>query len=585
MISTYLIDIIILLLAAVIVVPFFQAIRLGAVPGFLIAGVIVGPSELGLVSNISEIGRLADIGVVLLLFVIGIELKPSHLWQMRRLVFGLGALQILLSGLLLGGVAYFYFDISLRAAILIGPALALSSTAFVLQLLIEKKSLTSVYGRTSFSVLLLQDLAVVPLLALIPLLVRPDQSIGEDIGLALAQSTFVLTLVVLLGRYFLHPILHRVALSRNPEVFTASAVLIVLGTALIAEQIGFSMAMGAFLAGLLISDSSYKHQVLAEIQPFRGLLLGLFFMSMGMSLKLELLISNPMLSLEIVSLLLMIKIVALFPIAYLFGLNLKNSLAVALVLAQSGEFALVLFSLANQSSLITNELFQQLLLVVLLSMLLTPILAHFAQSLMKSQEKRKLVNKQKPVEAPIILAGFGRVGHRIGEILSISGYSFVALDSNAAIVEAGRAEGMPVFYGDVRNSELLKSVGTKVAQVIIVTLNDPEAAEHLVESLRTSYPDMKIFVRGHSLTQCLELRGLGASGAVSEYVEVSIELARMALNNVGVSELEQKKVLGGFRRRYYAEIDEGNVLEKSRDAKYCSVKKTTDSSFYHDEHK
>lgn len=567
MISTYLIDIIFLLLAAVIAVPLFQTIRLGAVPGFLVAGVIVGPSGLGLINNISEIGHLADIGVVLLLFVIGIELKPLHLWQMRRLVFGLGSLQVLLTGLLLGAVAYFFFEIPLRAAILVGPSLALSSTAFVLQLLTEQNSLTSRYGRTAFSVLLLQDLAVVPLLALVPVLTMPDQSLGEDIGLALLQSLLILGLVVLLGRYFLHPVLHRVALSRNSEVFTASAVLIVLGTALIAEHIGFSMAMGAFLAGLLISDSSYKHQVMAEIQPFRGLLLGLFFMSMGMSLKLGLLISSPVLSLGIVSLLIMIKIVALFPIAYLFGLKVKNSFAVALILAQSGEFALVLFSLAKQSSLITNELFQQLLLAVLLSMLVTPILAYFSQRLMLSQEVKKSENTEKPVEAPIVLAGFGRVGHRIGEILSLSGYSFVGLDSNALLVEAGRAEGHPVFYGDVRNPEVLKSVGAGNARVIIVTLNDPEAAEHLVASLRIAHPDIKIFVRGHSLTQCLELREMGATGAVSEYVEVSIELARMALKNVGVSRQERNAVLGGFRQKYYAEIEAGIKLEQPKDTK------------------
>lgn len=567
MISTYLIDIIILLLAAVIVVPFFQAIKLGAVPGFLIAGVIVGPSGLGLIGNVSEISHLADIGVVLLLFVIGIELKPSYLWQMKRLVFGLGSLQLLLTGFLLGGVAYVFFAIPLRAAILVGPALALSSTAFVLQLLTEQKLLTSNYGRTSFSVLLLQDLAVVPLLALVPLLLMPDLSIGEDIGRALVQSLVILGLIVILGRYLLHPILHRVALAGNPEVFTASAVLIVLGTALIAKHIGFSMAMGAFLAGLLISDSAYKHQVMAEIRPFRGLLLGLFFMSMGMSFKLSLLISNPLLSFGIVGLLIMIKVVILFPVTYLFGLKVKNSLAVALVLAQSGEFALVLFSLANQSQLIANDLFQQLLLVVLLSMLLTPILAYFAQCLMKSKDSKIIENTEKPVEAPIVLAGYGRVGHRIGEILSLSGYSFVALDSNALIVESGRAEGHPVFYGDVLNTEVLKSVGAGSARVIIVTLNDPEAAEHLVASLRTSHPGVKIFVRGHSLTHCLELREIGATGAVSEYVEVSIELARMALKNVGVSKQERNAVLGGFRQKYYAEIESGIKLEKPRDIK------------------
>ncbi|NOQ63340.1 MAG: potassium transporter KefC, partial [Methyloprofundus sp.] len=522
-----------------------------------IAGMIVGPSGFGLIDNINEIAHLADIGVVLLLFVIGIELKPSHLWQMRRLVFGLGSLQLFLTGFLLSEIAYLFFDIPLNAAILIGPALALSSTAFVLQLLTEQKLLTSAYGRSSFSILLLQDLAVVPLLALIPLLLMPELTIGEEIGIALLKSLVILSLIIVLGRFFLHPILHRVALSRNPEVFTASAVLIVLGTALLAEYIGFSMAMGAFLAGLLISDSAYKHQIMAEIQPFRGLLLGLFFMSMGMSLQLGLVFANPLLAIALVALLVSIKILMLWPIAYLFGLNLKNSLAVALVLAQSGEFALVLFSLALQSQLLEAALFQQLLVVVLLSMLVTPLLAYCAQRLARSASVKKINPIEKPVEAPIVLAGFGRVGHRIGEILSLSGYDFVALDSDAAIVEAGRAEGLPVFYGDVCNLEVLKSVGASHAQVMIVTLNDPDAAERLVESLLIEHPKIKIFVRGHSLTQCQELRGMGAAGAVSEYVEVSIELARMALTHSGVSHLEQKIVLGGFRRKYYAEIDAG----------------------------
>ena len=290
MISAYLLDIIILLIAAVVAVPFSRAARLGAVPGFLIAGVFVGPSGLSLISNIDEIGNLAEIGVVLLLFVIGVELKPSRLWKMKRLVFGLGTLQVILTGILIGAVGYIFFGITLRAAILVGPALALSSTAFVLQILSEQKLLTSTHGRASISVLLLQDLAVVPLLILVSLLAMPELTIGEDIGLALAESLLILGLVILLGRYFLHPLLHRVALSNNPEVFTASAVLIVLGTAYVTEHAGLSMAMGAFLAGLLMSDSFYRHQVVAEIQPFRGLLLGLFLITMGMRRKLDVLI-------------------------------------------------------------------------------------------------------------------------------------------------------------------------------------------------------------------------------------------------------------------------------------------------------
>ncbi len=556
MISAYLVDIIILLIAAVITVPFFQVARLGTIPGFLIAGVIVGPFGLGLISNVSEIGHLSEIGVVFLLFVIGIELRPSRLWLMRRLVFGLGTLQVLLTGLLLGLVGYFFFNITLRVAILVGPALALSSTAFVLQLLTEQKLLKSTYGRTSFAVLLLQDLAVVPFLVLVPLLTMPDMSIGEDIGLALAESIIIFGLIVLIGRYLLHPVLHRVALSGNPEVFTASAVLVVLGTAILTERIGLSMAMGAFLAGLLISNSSYKHQVMAEVRPFRGLLLGLFFMSMGMSLNLSLLLGNPILSLGIVSLLIIIKAVILFPIVYLFGLKAKNSFAVALVLAQSGEFALVLFSLANKSNLMADELFQQLLLVVLLSMLLTPALAHFAQRLIKTQYIKRIGSTEIPAVAPIVIAGFGRVGHRIGEILSIAGKPFVALDSDALIVKKERANGHPVFYGDVRNPELLKAAGASNAQVIIVTLNDLDATEQVVSSLRKTHPETNIYVRGHSLNQCRELRRLGASGAVSAHVEASLELARMALTTVGVNKNEREIILGDFRRTYYTQTDD-----------------------------
>ena len=557
MISPYLLDIIILLIAAVVAVPISQASRLGAVPGFLIAGVIVGPSGLGLISNISEIGNLAEIGVVLLLFVIGIELKPSRLWNMRRLVFGLGTIQVLLTGVLLGSVSYIFFGVSLRAAILIGPALALSTTAFVLQLLTEQKLLASKYGETSIAVLLLQDLAVVPLLILVPLLAMPELSVGKDVGIALAESILILGLVVVLGRYFLHPLLHRVALSGNPEVFTASAVLIVLGTALATEHAGLSMAMGAFLAGLLISDSFYRHQVMAEIQPFRGLLLGLFFMSMGMSLNLGLLFEAPLQSFSLVGLLIVIKIIVLYPITYWFGLKGKNGIAVSLVLAQSGEFALVLFSLAFQSNVLTELLFQQLLLIVLISMLATPALANLAQCLVNNQCLVKGKSTKMSIEAPIVIAGFGRVGHRIGEVLSSTGEPFVALDFNASIVESEHEKGYPVFYGDVRKPGLLEAAGAKDAHIIIVTLNDQAATEQVVSSLRKTHPDIEIYVRGHSLSQCRRLLELGASGAVSENVEASMELSRMVLNNIGHDKKSQESIIGDFRRAYYAKMDDG----------------------------
>ncbi len=554
MLSTYLLDIIYLLIAAVITVPLFQVAKLGAVPGFLVAGIVVGPSGLGLINNVSQISHLAEIGVVFLLFVIGVELKPSRLWQMRKLVFGLGSLQILLSAMLISAAAYFLFNVPLKATILIGPALALSSTAFVLQLLAEQKALKSAYGRTSFAILLMQDLAVVPLLALIPLLTTPNFSLTEDIGFALAESLFILTLVILVGRYLLHPLLHRVALAGNPEIFTASALLLVLGTALVTEHAGLSMAMGAFLAGLLISDSFYRHQVIAEIHPFRGILLGFFFMSMGMSLNIDLFFQHTLLSLGLVSLLIGIKIVALYPLTFGFEKNNRTRLAIALILAQSGEFALVLFSLAFQSDIIDDPLFQYLLLVVLLSMLFTPFLSALAQWLLRKKEDK--TRKQATVnmsETPVIIAGFGRVGRRIGSILQQAQIPFLAMDSDAHLVETQRENGFPVYYGDVTKPELLTSLGVSHAQVIIVTINDHAGTEEMISTLRNRYPDKQIYARGLSLSKCRELKKLGASGVVSENLEASLELARMALTH-RVEKRKLQALLSNFRHAYHTSI-------------------------------
>ena len=556
MIPDFLIDLIVLLVAAVAIVPLSQAMRLGAVPGFLIAGIVVGPYGFALIDKVGEISHFAEIGVVFLLFVIGIELKPVRLWQMRRMVFGLGSLQVLLTGIVIGSVGYFLFDIPGRTALLIGPTLALSSTAFVLQLISEQKLLSSLYGRTSFSILLLQDLAIVPLLALVPLLAMPELSLGRDIGLALVESLLILILVILSGRHLLHPILHRVALSNNPEVFTASAVLIVLGSAVVTEYAGLSMAMGAFLAGLLISDSSYRHQVLAEIQPFRGLLLGLFFISMGMSFNLELLFDSPLSALGLLALLLSIKMAVLLPLTYRFGINRKSGIAISLVLAQSGEFALVLFSLAFQSSILDEALYQQLLLTVLLSMLVTPVLASLAKRLVTRQKQEKVANGVLPDDAPIVIAGFGRVGHRIGEILALADKPFVALDTDVTVVEKERKQGHPVFYGDACKPGILKAAGASDAEMIIVTLNDPDATELVVSSLRTMHPDKRIYARGHNLFQSQELRRLGASGVVSENIEASLELARMALTDIGIKKKRCEAIIDKFRESYHAQIDE-----------------------------
>ena len=573
MIAAYLSDIVILLIAAVVIVPLFQLARLGAVPGFLVAGVVVGPSGLAAIDTVSEISYLAEIGVVLLLFVIGIELKPSRLWLMRRQVFGLGSAQVVLTGAALAALGLFLFGMPPSTAILVGPALALSSTAFVLQILASQKLLTTQYGRASISILLLQDLAVVPLLALIPLLAARGVNIGADVGLALLESVAILALVVIAGRYLLHPLLHRVARAGSPEVFTASAVLIVLGAAMATEHAGLSMAMGAFLAGLLISESAYRHQVIAEIQPFRGLLLGLFFMSMGMSFNLGLLLAAPIGAILLTASLIALKALILLPLTRLFGLSWRPALAVALLLAQSGEFALVLFALASQDGLLSEQMFQKLLLVVLLSMMVTPVLAYLARRLVAIPHLAATEHGPEELHAaaPIVVVGFGRVGHRIGEILARAGQPFVALDSDPSLIARQRGCGNPVYFGDISNPGVLKSVGAADARLIIVTLNDPEATKSLVAAIRQQYPAVEIFARGHNLETCQSLSRLGAAGVVSENVEASLELSRMALERMGVDAAHGEDILAAFRQRYHeqihgqAETGPGRLPESVRD--------------------
>jgi monovalent cation:proton antiporter-2 (CPA2) family protein len=551
----YLTDIIILLTAAIVAVPLFRTLGLGAVPGLLMAGILVGPSGLGLIDNVSQIGHFAEFGVVLLLFVIAIELKPSRLWLMRRLVFGLGTLQVLVTGLLFTAVAHYIFDISLRSAILIGPALALSSTAFVLQLLTEQKMLATEYGRTSIAVLLLQDLAVVPLLALVSLLTFPELSVGEDIVLAFIEAVIILVLVILGGRYFFHPVLHWVARSQVPEIFTASAVLLVLGTAAITEHVGLSMAMGAFIAGLLIAESAYRHQVMAEIQPFRGLLLGLFFMSMGMSLNLDYFLAHPVVSLSLVAALMIGKTAVLWGLAGFFGLGKTPGLAVALILAQSGEFALVLFALARQTNLLDEALFQQLLVMVLLSMLATPPFARLAQRFAGWQSRSTVVVEEKMPSAPVVILGFGRVGHRIGQILEIAELPYVALDHNPSLVVAAREKGHPVFFGDTHKADILNSLGAGETSLVIITLDDIEATEQAVTTLQRRYPGIVILSRGRDLEQCRSLHRLGARVIVSENLYASLELARSALDLLGQESRNSEAIIEQFRRQYYARIE------------------------------
>ncbi|TFG61529.1 MAG: potassium transporter KefC [Nitrospirales bacterium] len=553
----YLTDTIVLLSAAVIAVPLFQSLGLGAIPGFLVAGIVLGPSGLGYIENYEEIAHLAELGVVLLLFVIGIEINPSRLWKMKGLVLGLGSLQVLITGGLITIIAHEILHSSWKISLLIGPALALSSTAFVLQLLTERKMLSSEFGRPSVAVLLLQDLAVVPLLAFVSLMAAPELTIAEDVFLAFAEALVILVLIITTARYILNPILNRLARFGSPEIFTASALLLVLGSAQVMERIGLSMAMGAFTAGLLIADSSYRHQIIAEIQPFRGLLLGLFFMSMGMSLNLTLFLDTPLVLLGVVVALMAVKFITLWPLSRVFGIEKKASISIALLLAQSGEFALVLFALATGMELLDETLFQHLLIIVLLSMLATPALEKMAYRIFSSTRRsftttHNVENDRTEQDVrPVILAGFGRMGHKIGFILESMKVPYVAIDSDVSLVDRERAEGKSVYFGDVQRPEVLKAAGAADAPLVIVAIDDLEATERVVSSLHSAFPDIPIFAHGHDIITCQELRGHGAHFTVSETLEASAELAHAALLHMGVEDPEVGVALKNFRKSYY----------------------------------
>ena len=556
----YLTDIIILLAAAVIAVPLFQSLGLGAIPGFLVAGIVLGPSGLAYIENYDEIAHLAELGVVLLLFVIGIEINPGRLWKMKGLVLGLGSLQVLITGAVISIAAHELVNTSWEMSLLIGSALALSSTAFVLQLLTERKVLATAYGKTSVAVLLLQDLAVVPLLAYVSLISTPELTIAEDVFYALAEALVILVLIIVTARYILNPLLKMLVRFGSPEIFTASALLLVLGSALAMETIGLSMAMGAFIAGLLIADSSYRHQIIAEIQPFRGLLLGLFFMTMGMSLNLDRFLEDPLLLIGVVLALMAVKFLALWPLSRLFGVEAKTSVSVALLLAQGGEFALVLFALAKGNGLLDEVLFQQLLIVVLLSMLATPALEKLAFRLFSASRKsvtsrHDVISRPEQDSRPVILIGFGRMGHRIGFIMELMKVPYVAIDSNVTIVEHEHAEGKSVYFGDAQRPEVLRAAGVADAFLVIVSVDGFEVTERVVATLHSAFPDIPVFARGHDLVKCRELKAQGAHFTVSETLEASAELARAALLHIGAEEPKIEHALEYFRSDYYGRIN------------------------------
>jgi monovalent cation:proton antiporter-2 (CPA2) family protein len=550
----YLQDILILLAAAIITVPLFQRFRLGSVLGYLVAGAIVGPWGFGFIDEIREIRHIAEFGVVFLLFLIGIELKPARLWAMRRMVFGLGSAQVMLTGLVIAGIALL-FEQSLKSAVIIGFGLALSSTAFGLQILSERGEMGTVHGQAALSVLLLQDLAVVPLLTLVSLLAA-ESTLLEGIEFAVLDAVVVITVVILAGRFLLSPVLRLVATSRTAEVFTAAAVFAVLGTAWLMQQVGLSLALGAFVAGLMMAESQYRHQVIADIQPFRGILLGLFFMAVGMSIDFGLLGRHPALIAGLVLGLLLVKSSILWALCRLMGIDTPNATRVAMLLSQSGEFGFVIFGLAAISGVLPEALFHILVLLVALSMTTTPLMANLCEllgrcltrSLMPHDVSTEHIDTDRP---HVIIAGFGRVGRRVAKILQSADIPYLAIDSNAERVREGRQDGFSVFFGDASQADVLKAAGAGEAGVLVCTLDREVPAVRLVNIMRQYYPQIAIHVRGRDRRHCDQLLKAGATIAISETLEASLQLGHAVLLAMGSPEEDTVALIRSFREEYY----------------------------------
>ncbi|KAK8612020.1 hypothetical protein V6N13_132053 [Hibiscus sabdariffa] len=563
-------DVLWLLLASVIFVPVFQNLPGGSpVIGYLAAGILIGPYGLSIIRNVHGTKAIAEFGVIFLLFNIGLELSVERLISMKKYVFGLGSAQVLVTAVAGGLVTYFVVGQPSSAAIVIGNGLALSSTAVVLQVLQERGESTSRHGRAAFSVLLFQDLAVVVLLILIPL-ISPNSSkggvgfraIAEALGLAAVKAAVAITAIIAGGRLLLRPIYKQIAENKNAEIFSANTLLVILGTSLLTARAGLSMALGAFLAGLLLAETEFSLQVESDIAPYRGLLLGLFFMTVGMSIDPKLLLSNFPVIAATLGLLIGGKTILVALVGRLFGISIISAIRAGLLLAPGGEFAFVAFGEAVNQGIMSSQLSSLLFLVVGISMALTPWLAAGGQ-LIASRFELVDVRSLLPVEGEtddlrdhIIICGFGRVGQIIAQLLSERLIPFVALDIRSDRVAMGRALDLPVYFGDCGSEEVLHNIGAERACAAAITLDSPGANYRTVWTLSKYFPNVKTFVRAHDVDHGLSLEKAGATAVVPETLEPSLQLAAAVLSQAKLPASEIAATINEFRSRHLAELTE-----------------------------
>jgi CPA2 family monovalent cation:H+ antiporter-2 len=518
------------LAAAVVAVPIFKKFKLGAILGYLVAGAVIGPAAMDWVSDPQTILHFAEFGVVLLLFVIGLELEPEKLWRMRNQIIFTGGGQLITSALIIGSAVYFILSLSLITSVVIGLSVALSSTAFAIQLMTEHKILKSPPGQQGFSILLMQDLAVIPLLLLVEGLASSNGSTAP----AWWVSVSAICIVLVVGRYLTNPFLRLISHYGSSEVMTAAALLIVIATALGMQEAGLSMGMGAFVAGILLANSSFKHQLEAEIEPFKGLLLGLFFIAIGMNLDLGLLVSDPVFILSASLLLVTIKTMVIFGILLLAKQQKTDGMRVGLMLSQGGEFAFVIMAQAASNGLIDSQIANQVTLIVGISMALTSPLVILHSLWFNSRNCPAIYDTHASTDEPqVIIAGFGRFGQVSARILAANHIPFTALDKDAEHIEFLKQFGSKVFYGDASRLDLLKTAGIEHARVLLIAIDNEEEALKVAELVCQKYPHIKIIARARNRMIATQFAELGVSNYVREQFAGGLEAAQLLLAEYG----------------------------------------------------
>ncbi len=554
----YLMEVVAFLLGVVIIVPTFKKIRLSPILGFLAAGAVIGPHSLGIIKDVEGVRHFAELGVIFLLFTIGLELSFERLRSFAGLIFGLGSLQVATCASVIGGIAYLWGN-SAEAAIIIGLSLSLSSTAMVMQLLTERGELGTRHGRASFSVLLLQDLAVVPILILLGIFGREEKgNIVGDIFFAFANAAIAIAIIMLFGRFGLRKLFEIVAQTRSIDVFTAMSLLTILAISMITGLAGLSMELGAFLAGLLLAETEFRHQIEGEIEPFKGLLLGLFFMSVGMNIDFVIAFEKGLWVVLSVIGLIALKAAIIFLCALVARLRVDQALRTSLLLAEGGEFAFVVIGIAVAGyGLIDRDVALFMVVVAGISMMLTPLLAFIGDRLAHVYKATKGFAVEdfsdEEIHDHIVIAGFGRVGLTVADILRAEAIPYVAIDNNADQVRQLRATNKSVYVGDASRVEVLKRTGIERAAALLITMNSAKDALRTLQVVRQHWPELKIIVRSRDTSHSQALTVMGASQVVPETLEASLQLSNYVLRATGYSRDEANSCIDAIRKLQFQE--------------------------------